>query len=126
MLKKGSQLLDSTSKTTKTLTKKSLADLKSMKNGHSSYFQSKDWLAQPINFFYQGSTTQGTLLGGCLSCCASVFFFMFVCVQLYAWAFEPDYNEQYMFHYIDSDATEMYEIPTQKFLPTVAICDDYY
>ena len=51
---------------------------------------------------------------------------MFICVQLYAWAFEPDYNEQYMFHYIDSDATEMYEIPTQKFLPTVAICDDYY
>ena len=51
---------------------------------------------------------------------------MFVCVQLYAWAFEPDYNEQYMFHYLDREATEVYEIPTQNFLPAVAICDDYY
>ena len=65
---------------TKNLTKKSITEIKALKTKNLPYLKQKDWLAQPINFFYQGASAQGTLLGGCFSCCATIFFFMFVCI----------------------------------------------
>jgi len=41
------------------------------------FLKGQDWLAKPISFYYRGQVDQGTVLGGCLSCCAWLFFFFF-------------------------------------------------
>ena len=82
-------------------------------------------MAQPINFFYRGATAQGTFVGGCISCCASIFFAIFVIIQLSAWLFYPDFNELMSVKYLDKGSAVLYEIPIESFLPTITICDDY-
>ena len=50
---------------------------------------------------------------------------MFVCIQLYAWIFNPSFFESTEAFYLERDANVMYEVPTRNFLPTIAVCDNY-
>jgi len=71
-----------------------------LKNTKSvSYLKRQDWLARPVNFYYKGQIDQGTILSGCSSCCASIFFFVFVVGQLLGWL-NPSYNESIAVHYL--------------------------
>jgi hypothetical protein len=89
------------------------------------FLKRQDWLAQPINFYFRGYTKQGTLLGGCFSCCASIFFFVFIVVQLWSWMFQPSFNESLSIHYLPKVSNYVYDIPINRFLPTFAICDSF-
>ena len=58
-----------------------------------NYFREKDELGRPIQLNYKKRATFGTTVGGFFSCVTTVFITTFVCVQIYAWMFEPAYNQ---------------------------------
>ena len=49
------RLLNSTGEATKNLTKKTFTEIKNLQRSNVPYLKRKDWLAQPINFFFQGT-----------------------------------------------------------------------
>ena len=46
-------------------------------------------------------------------------------MQLYAWLFNPSFNESIAIKYLDQDATDVYDIPVRDFLPALAVCDSF-
>jgi len=110
--------------TTRSLQSSLLESAKHLKNQkNASYLKRQDWLARPANFYLKGQIDQGTVLSGCFSCCASIFFFVFVVTQLVGWL-TPSFNETISIHYLSRKSKEIYDIPISSFLPTFAVCDN--
>ena len=65
-----------------------------------NFFRNKDALGSGVSLNYKGSAQYGTILGGCLTICTTVFFTIFIGVQMYAWLFKPSYNETLGVEYI--------------------------
>ena len=53
----------------------------------------QDQLGSGVSLNYKGSSQFGTITGGCLSVCTTIFFAIFIVVQLYSWLFQPSYNQ---------------------------------
>ena len=56
--------------------------------------------------------------------CLNIFFFAFVCMQLYAWAFKPSFNQSISVWYMNKDHGESYQIPLTTFLPSITVCNN--
>ena len=54
----------------------------------------QDQLGSGVSLNYKGSSQYGTITGGCLSLCTTIFFTLFIAVQLYACFFAPSYNQE--------------------------------
>ena len=52
-----------------------------------------------------------------------LFFFFFIIVQIFTWAFRPNYNQQINIGYNPLKGNPQYDIPTNLFLPAFAILD---
>ena len=89
-----------------------------------NYFREKDELGNSIQLNYKQRPTFGTTVGGFFSCVTTVFITAFVCVQIYAWMFEPAYNQQISTTYVTRGELEPYDIPYTAFLPYFAIFDE--
>ena len=70
---------------------------------------------------YRGGSNYGTILGGVFSCVATIFFALFIAVQLYSWLFEPNFSQTFSKAYLHRDSNETYTIDTRIFLPTLTI-----
>ena len=53
----------------------------------------QDQLGSGVSLNYKGSSQFGTITSGCLSVCTTIFFAIFIVVQLYSWLFQPSYNQ---------------------------------
>ena len=71
-----------------------------------------------VSLNYQGTPQFGTILGGCLSLFVSIFFALFVCLTIYAWAFEPEYKYHILVDYLDVNSKTAYDVQTSVFLHT--------
>ena len=90
----------------------------------SGFLKGQDGLGSGVTLNYRGSAQFGTMLGGCVSLIAGMFFASFVIVQLFTWIFDPNYNQQVAVSYLGR-GDDAYDIPTSSFLPTFAICDNF-
>ena len=90
----------------------------------SNFLKGQDGLGSGVALNYRGSAQFGTMLGGCVSLFASMFFGVFVIVQLFTWIFDPNYDQQVALSYLGGGA-DAYDIPTSTFLPTFSICDNF-
>ena len=63
-----------------------------MSNSCNKFLKGYDQLGSGVSFNYKGSAGYGTAIGGFFSLISTTFFTLFVVVQIYAWAFVPDYN----------------------------------
>ena len=93
-------------------------------NKCSEFFKQQDQLGSTVNFNYKGDTGFGTPIGGFFSLLATTFFTMFMMVQMYAWAFQPSYNETISETYLARDAVERYTISTNDFIPFFNIIEN--
>ena len=75
---------------------------------------------------FRGSTQFGTIIGGCFSLALTIFFALFIGMQLFAWLFQPSYNDSFSVGYLSREAYTTYDIPVSQFLPTFAIVSNYY
>ena len=85
------------------------------------FLKGQDQLGQGVNLNYKGNSNFGTIIGGICSLAATVFFFLFTMIQLYAWIFEPSYNQQITKSYLSRNDNVTYTIPTQTYIPMFAI-----
>jgi len=58
-----------------------------MSSACAGFFKRQDQLGSTVNLHHKGESGFGTILGGCLSMLATLFFTLFIFVQLYGWAF---------------------------------------
>ena len=74
-----------------------------------------------MSLYYRGEAGFGTYLGGILSLIATMFFTMFIGMQLYSWMFQPSYNQSISVSYLNKQEKTIYDIPMTSFLPTVRV-----
>jgi len=81
-----------------------------------------------VSLNYRGEAGFGTILGGILSLVATVFFTMFIGMQMYSWMFQPSFNQSFGVSYLNKREKTVYDIPMSSFMPTVGIArlDDNY
>ena len=92
-----------------------------MPNKCTSFFKNNDQLGSGVSLNYRGDSGFGTILGGTLSLIATLFFTMFIGIQLYSWMFQPSYNQSFGVEYLNKREKTVYEIPMTSFLPTVGV-----
>lgn len=73
---------------------------------------------------YRGSSAEGTLLGGCFSLIATIFFGLFIGLQLFSWMTFDSYESTDSINYLSREANQTYEVPTTNYLPAFAIFDN--
>ena len=61
------------------------------------------------------------MFGGACSFFLTLFFTLFLGMQLYAWLFQPNYNEQLNRGFLPHKSNETYVMPTTDFLPAIAV-----
>ena len=73
---------------------------------------------------YKGSSGFGTILGGCLSLMVTLFFTLFVGIQLFAWVFKPSFNQTFAVEYLPRKSNSTYTIPIRQFIPSFSVFND--
>ena len=92
-----------------------------MPNAYAGFFKGQDQLGSSVSLNYRGNASFGTVLGGICSLLATLFFSAFILVQMYAWLFQPSYNQSVEKTYLNRNANSTYSVPIQSFLPTFTI-----
>ena len=90
-----------------------------------NFFRNQDQLGSSVSLNYKGSAQYGTIVGGCLSLCTTIFFVAFIGIQMYTWLFKPNYNEAISVGYLPRKNPTAYEVPVTQFLPTFAVVSNY-
>jgi len=85
------------------------------------FFKNNDQLGSGVSLNYRGESGFGTILGGLLSLIVTVFFTMFIGLQMYSWTFTPSYNQSYSVSYLNRKDKNVYDIPIKSFMPTVTL-----
>ena len=92
-----------------------------MPNKCISFFKNNDKLGSGVSLNYRGDSGFGTILGGILSLIGTLFFTMFIGIQLYTWMFKPSYSQSFGVKYLNKQEKTVYDIPMTSFLPTMAV-----
>ena len=87
----------------------------------NSFFKNNDQLGSGVSLNYRGESGFGTILGGLLSLIVTVFFTMFIGLQIYSWMFKASYNQSYSVSYLNRKDKNVYDIPITSFMPTVTV-----
>ena len=68
---------------------------------------------------YKKESGFGTVIGGFFSLINTIFFTLFIMVQLYALVFKPSYSQVTAVNYLTKDQAHKYDISMHDFLPTL-------
>ena len=68
----------------------------------------------------------GTSMGGICSLITSLFFVLFIIIQVYTWMFKPNYNQAINIDYNPLKGNPKYDIPLTLFLPAFSIQSGYF
>ena len=92
-----------------------------MSSAIHKFLKGQDQLGSTVNLKYRNQPSYGTLLGGCISLLTTLFFFTLICLQLYAWLFQPSYDQLLGVSYLKPDSKEIYTVSVMKYLPTFVL-----
>ena len=85
--------------------------------GCSNFLRSQDSLSLGIKLNYKKQPGFGTIAGGCASFLLNTFTLVFISLQLYALAFEPNYDQTAATLYLSNSDAEAHTISTEVFMP---------
>ena len=88
-----------------------------------SWLKKQDILSTPIHLNFKGSSIQGTSIGGCCSLLIKSILGLIVLSQLYAFFFQPSYNESLSVHYLNRESNITYDVPVTSLLQSFSICN---
>ena len=89
----------------------------------SKFCKDFDQLGHPVNFYHKGSQEYGTGIGGVFSLLTTIFFTLFISMQVFGWMFVPTYNETISQSYIPTNEEETYTIEYTDFVPYFLILE---
>ena len=74
-----------------------------------------------VSLNYKGSSGFGTILGGCLSVIVTLFFTIFVSIQIFAWLFKPSFSQTFAVEYLPRKSNTTFTVPLKEFIPSFSV-----
>ena len=89
------------------------------------FLRKRDNYGSEVKQNVNGSETIGTAVGGFLTLLSTIFFSIFVAIQLYTWVFHPHYEQLIQEDFMSCELTKdnAYEVPLHSFVPAFIIID---